>query len=131
MRFSVHDVARLLTNKPEQKYPLALFGSQTAIWHPGCGNRLAGKTGVYDNAAAETVMGLFKNEAVAKHSPFRSGALKTESDVVEVVFDSVHWYNNARLHSSLGHQTPEEFERIYYDENSGSLLHAAAHKTAA
>ena len=47
----------------------------------------------YDNAAAETVMGLFKNEAVARGSPFRSGALKTESDVVEIVFDWVHWYN--------------------------------------
>lgn len=85
----------------------------------------------YDNAAAETVMGLFKNEAVAKGSPFRSGALKTESDVVEIVFDWVHWYNNSRLHSSLDHRTPEEFERIYYDENSGSLPDAAAHKTAA
>lgn len=36
----------------------------------------------YDNAAAETVMGLFKNEAVAKDSPFRSGALKNETDVM-------------------------------------------------
>ena len=85
----------------------------------------------YDNTAAETVMGLFKNEAVAKCSPFRSGALKTESDVVEVVFEWVHWYNNERLHSSLDHQTPEEFERTYYDEISGSLPDAAAHKTAA
>jgi len=47
----------------------------------------------YDNAAAETVMGLFKNEAVAKDSPFRTGALKTESDVIEIVFEWVHWYN--------------------------------------
>ncbi|MFC4266537.1 integrase core domain-containing protein, partial [Arthrobacter cryoconiti] len=85
----------------------------------------------YDNAAAETVMGLFKNEAVAKGSPFRTGALKTEYDVVELVFDWVHWYNNARLHSALGHQTPEEYEQTYYHENSGSLPGAAAHKTAA
>ncbi len=85
----------------------------------------------YDNAAAETVMGLFKNEAVAKGSPFRSGALKTESDVIEVVFGWVHWYNYDRLHSSLDHQTPEEFERTYYDENSVSLPDDAAHKTAA
>lgn len=76
-------------------------------------------------------MDLFKNEAVAKGSPFRAGALKTESDVVEVVFDWVFWYNNDRLHSSLGHQMPEEFEQTYYDENSGSLPDAAAHKTAA
>ena len=85
----------------------------------------------YDNAAAETEMGLFKNEAVAKGSPFRTGALKTESDVIEVVFDWVHWYNNERLHSTLEHQTPEEFERTYYAEISGSLPDAAAHKTAA
>lgn len=52
----------------------------------------------YDNAAAETVMGLFKNEAVATGSPFRTGALKTEADVIEVVFEWVHWYNNQRLH---------------------------------
>lgn len=85
----------------------------------------------YDNAAAETVMGLLKNEAVAKDSPFRTGALKTETDVVEIVFEWVHWYNNERLHSSLGLRTPEEFERTYYDENFGSLPDAAAHKTAA
>lgn len=65
----------------------------------------------YDNAAAETVMGLFKNEAVTKDSSFRNGALKPELDVVDVVFEWVHWYNNARLHSSLDHQTPEEFEQ--------------------
>ncbi|MGH9301888.1 MAG: IS3 family transposase, partial [Acidimicrobiales bacterium] len=30
----------------------------------------------YDNAAAETVMGLYKNEAVAARSPFRAGPLR-------------------------------------------------------
>lgn len=49
----------------------------------------------FDNAAAETVMGLFKNGAAAKDSPFRSGPLAMESDVVDVVVDWVHWYNNA------------------------------------
>jgi transposase InsO family protein len=85
----------------------------------------------YDNAAAETVMGLFKNEAVAKDSPFRTGALKTESDVMEIVFEWVHWYNNQRLHSSLGHQTPEEFEQAYYAREIGSLPDDAANKQAA
>ncbi|MFL4480110.1 hypothetical protein ACIPUB_17770 [Paeniglutamicibacter sp. ORCA_105] len=74
---------------------------------------------------------MFKNEAVAKGSPFRSGALKTESDVVEVVFEWVHWYDSDRLHSSHAHRTPEEFEHIYYDESSSSLPEAAAHNTAA
>jgi len=47
-------------------------------------DRQRGRT--YDSAAAETVIGLFKNEAVAKNSPFRTGALTTENDVIEFLF---------------------------------------------
>lgn len=74
----------------------------------------------YENAAAKTKVGLFKNEAVAKESPFRPGALKTASDVVEVVMGRVYWYNSERMLSSLSHRTPEEYEQASYDENSGS-----------
>ena len=35
----------------------------------------------YDNAAAETVFGLVKNEAVATGSPFRTGPLRYLADV--------------------------------------------------
>ena len=68
----------------------------------------------YDNAAAETVMGLFKNEAIAKGSPFRSGPLKNVDDVEKVTMAWVHWYNEERLHSYLGHVPPIEFEAEYY-----------------
>lgn len=81
---------------------LALEGVQPSIGSVG---------DAYDNAAAETVMGLFKNEAVAKESPFRTGALKTETDVMEIVFEWVHLHNNERLHSALDHQTPEDLSR--------------------
>ncbi len=74
---------------------------------------------------------LFKNEAVAKDSPFRSGPLKTETDVTEIVFEWVHWYNNERLHSALDHQTPEEYEQTYYDLQIGPLPDDAANKQAA
>jgi len=85
----------------------------------------------YDNAAAETVMGLFKNEAIAKDSPFRTGPLRTETDVVEIVFDWVNWYNTERLHSALGNIPPEEYERNYYAETNGPSTGDAANKTAA
>ena len=76
-------------------------------------------------------MGLFKNEAVAKNSPFRNGALKTETDVVDVVFEWVHWYNTQRLHSALGYQTPEEYEQTYYARKTRPSADDAANKTAA
>jgi putative transposase len=85
----------------------------------------------YDNAAAETVMGLFKNEAVAKNSPFRAGPLRTIADVEETTFDWVTWYNNNRLHSYLGNIPPEEYERNYYARNIDPSTGAAANKTAA
>lgn len=60
-----------------------------------------GSTGdAYDMAAAKTVMGLFKNEAVATASPCRTGVLEAETNVIEIEieFEWVHWYNNYRLH---------------------------------
>jgi putative transposase len=85
----------------------------------------------YDNAAAETVMGLFKNEAIAKNSPLRTGPIKTIADVEEITFDWVTWYNNDRLHSYLGNIPPEEYERNYYAQNIGPSNGDAANKTAA
>jgi len=85
----------------------------------------------YDNAAAETVMGLFKNEAIAKNSPFRTGPLKGLPDVEEITFDWVNWYNNERLHSFLGNIPPEEYERNYYAQNIGAPTGDAANKPAA
>ncbi|WP_416375634.1 IS3 family transposase [Neomicrococcus lactis] len=55
-------------------------------------------------------MGLFKSEVVPKGSPFGACGLKTEFEVVEIVFDRVRWYNCERLNSSLDRQTPEEYE---------------------
>nr|WP_166791584.1 integrase core domain-containing protein [Cryobacterium sp. Hh38] len=85
----------------------------------------------YDNAAAETVTGLYKNEALAKNSPFHTGPLKTLADVEELTIDWIDWYNNRRLHSSLGNMPPEEYESNYYAETNGPINIKAANKTAA
>ena len=85
----------------------------------------------YDNATAETVMGLYKNEATAKTPPFTTGPLRTMLDVEEITFDWVNWYNNARLHSALGNVPPEEYEQSYYAPLIGPSTDDAADKTAA
>jgi hypothetical protein len=43
-----------------------------------------GSVGDYDNAAAETVIGLYKNEAIRPDSPFRIGPLRTVADVEKI-----------------------------------------------
>lgn len=68
----------------------------------------------YDNALAESTIGLFKNEAIRDGSPFRTGPLRTIDDVEWVTAGWVDWYNNRRLHSTLGNNPPEEYESAYY-----------------
>ena len=85
----------------------------------------------YDNAAAETVMGMYKNEAIAKNSPFNTAPLKGIADVEKLTVDWLDWYNNRRLHSTLDYLPPVEFEDNYYAEINGSLTDEAANKTAA
>jgi integrase-like protein len=61
----------------------------------------------YDNAVAESVIGLFKNEAIAEGSPFRTGPIKTINDVEEITMNYAHWHNSHRLHSLLDNATPQ------------------------
>jgi putative transposase len=68
----------------------------------------------YDNALAESTIGLFKNEAIRDDSPFRNGPLRTLDDVEWVTMAWVDWYNSRRLHSTLGDVPPDEFEANHY-----------------
>ncbi|MGW0252609.1 integrase core domain-containing protein [Nocardia goodfellowii] len=67
----------------------------------------------YDNALAESIIGLFKTEVVNRH-----GAFKTLSEVEFALIEWVDWYNNARLHSRLDYLTPAEYEAAYYSQQS-------------
>jgi putative transposase len=63
----------------------------------------------YDNAMAETVVGLYKTECVGHDGPFRG-----VHDMELATADWVAWFNEDRLHGSLGHCTPIEFEAAYH-----------------
>jgi len=67
----------------------------------------------YDNALMECVIGLFKTEAV-RTTIFHPGPYRTIGDVEFTAAGWVDWYNNRRLHSSLGMMTPVEFEQAHY-----------------
>lgn len=63
----------------------------------------------YDNALAETVNGLFKTELIRRRAPWR-----TVDDVELATLGWVDWFNNTRLHTTLGDIPPAEFEAVYY-----------------
>ncbi|WP_176225041.1 integrase core domain-containing protein [Rhodococcus sp. 1168] len=72
----------------------------------------------YDNALAESIIGLFKTEAVSKRSPFLNGPMETIDDVEFATMGWVDWFNQRRLHSTLDYLTSEEFEEVYYSQES-------------
>ncbi len=63
----------------------------------------------YDNALAESIIGLFKTEVIKFLGPWKSvGQVEWET------LKWVDWYNNTRLHSAIGYVTPHEAEKEFY-----------------
>ncbi len=70
----------------------------------------------YDNALAETTIGLYKTECIRAGSPFRAGPVRTLADLEEITSAWVHWYNTARLMHRLGRRPPAEAEAGFYQQ---------------
>jgi transposase InsO family protein len=67
----------------------------------------------YDNALMEGIIGLFKTECIAT-TVFHDRTYKVLADVEYATAGWVDWYNNRRLHSTLGMIPPVEFEHAHY-----------------
>ena len=67
----------------------------------------------YDNALMETINGLYKAECI-RTTVFHEGPYPTIADVEFATAGWVDWYNNRRLHSTLGNVPPIEFEQAHY-----------------
>lgn len=63
----------------------------------------------YDNALAESIIGLFKTEVIKFLGPWKS-----VSQVEWETLKWVDWYNKTRLHSAIGYITPNEAEEAFY-----------------
>jgi len=63
----------------------------------------------YDNALAESAIGLFKTEVINFLGPWKSMA-QVEWETLKWV----SWYNSERLHSAIGYITPQEAEEAFY-----------------
>jgi putative transposase len=73
----------------------------------------------YDNALAESVIGLFKSEVIHHRGPWRN------LDRVEyATLEWVDWFNNRRLLEPIGNIPPAEFELMYYRQQDESAVAA-------
>ena len=68
----------------------------------------------YDNAMAESVIGLYKTEVIRHEGPW-----KGLEEVEFATLEWVDWFNNTRLLEPIGYVPPAAFEEAYY-------AHAAA-----
>jgi putative transposase len=80
---------------------LAEFGIESSVGSVGDS---------YDNALAETIIGLFKTEVIRARGPWR------HMDTVEyATLEWVDWFNNRRLLEPIGDVPPVELEQAYYE----------------
>jgi putative transposase len=75
----------------------------------------------YDNAAAESLNGLYKTELIRRRGPWKS-----LEDVEFATMEWVDWYNHHRLHSWCGDIPPVEHEALYYRQNTDTDTTASA-----
>lgn len=71
----------------------------------------------YDNALAETIIGLYKTELIRHRGPWRT------IDMVEyATLEWVDWFNNRRLLEPIGDIPPAEREIEYYSQREESTV---------
>jgi len=67
----------------------------------------------YDNALAESVIGLFKTEVIRQRGPW-----KHLDDVEYATLEWVDWFNTTRLFGPIGDIPPAEYETNHHRQNS-------------
>ena len=67
----------------------------------------------YDNALAESIIGLFKTEVINVLGPWKSVA-QVEWETLQWV----SWYNTERLHGAIGHRPPREPEEAFHGQRN-------------
>ena len=71
----------------------------------------------YDNALAETIIGLYKTEVIRRRGPWRN-----LEHVEFATLEWVDWFNNRRLLEPIGNIPPVEFEQLHYDHHESQAM---------
>jgi putative transposase len=77
----------------------------------GAVNSVGSKGDSYDNAMAETIIGLYKTELIRNRGPW-----KGLDDIEYATLEYVDWFNHHRLLEPIGYVPPAEFEAAYWKQ---------------
>ncbi len=81
----------------------------------------------YDNALAETIIGLHKTELIRRRGPW-----KGLDEVEYATLDWVDWVNRRRLLEPIGHVPPAEFEAAHQQNRAHAVpLDSRTHASGA
>ncbi len=86
----------------------------------GAVNSVGSKGDSYDNALAETIIGLYKTELIRRQGPW-----KGMDDVELSTLEWIDWFNHRRLLEPIDYVPPAEFEAAYWsreDSNEPATL---------
>jgi transposase InsO family protein len=79
------------------------------------------KSDAYDNALAESVIGLFKTEVIRHAGPWRG-----LGDVEYATLEWVSWFNTSRLLEPLGHLPPAGYEAQFQAQSQDLQIATSA-----
>ena len=115
-----HDVTGLVHHSDRGVQYVAIAYSER-LATAGAVASVGSKGDSYDNAAAESLNGLYKTELIRRRGPWKS-----LEDVEFATMEWIDWYNHTRLHSWCGDIPPVEYEQQYYRQNTGTDTTAPA-----
>ena len=105
-RFSREVRERAVRTLIEAQYPSIRYTERLA--EAGIEPSVGSVGDSYDNALAESVIGLFKTEVIRQRGPWRG-----LEEVEFATLEWVAWYNTQRLLAPLGYVPPAEYEARY------------------
>ncbi len=107
-----HDSPRLVHHSDRGVQYLSIRYTER-LGEAGIERSVGSKGDSYDNALAESVIGLYKTEVIHRRGPW-----KGYEDVEYATLTWVAWYNGSRLHESLGYLSPAWFEQAFHDRQT-------------
>jgi transposase InsO family protein len=118
MAAAVRDVDRdaVLIHHSDRGSQYTSYDFADALDEHGIAGSLGSTGDAYDNALAESFVDSFKTELIADR------VWRTRDQLELAIVEWVGWYNQRRLHSSLGDIPPAEFEALAANHEDTAML---------